>query len=184
MKFSFKFLFSIWSLSPQWFHYYFFLSSVSWQYQKYSTILILVLCLLCVTPLVSSSYTSLFTHTLVFQRFSHWRRGVSPRRPESPECSNIRTFLRGTESDAELWRAYRVFRMRENTEVCKAVCPGGSIFWREYSRRIHVILQNSRQNPKISKISKRRLILIDEEISNLEFLICQVSSISTSILNL
>jgi len=49
---------AIWSLSPQRFHYYFFLSTVSWQYQKYSSILILVLCLLCVTPLVCSSYSS------------------------------------------------------------------------------------------------------------------------------
>jgi len=60
MNFSFKSLFAIWSLSPQRFKYYFFLSIVSWQYQKYSTILILVLCLrlLCVTPLVCSSYSS------------------------------------------------------------------------------------------------------------------------------
>ena len=52
MNFSFKSLLAIWSLCPQRFHYYFFLSTVSWQYQKYLTILILVLCLLCVTPLV------------------------------------------------------------------------------------------------------------------------------------
>jgi len=49
MIFSFKSLFAIWSLSPQQFHYYFCFSIVSWQYQKYSTILIVVLCLLCVT---------------------------------------------------------------------------------------------------------------------------------------
>jgi len=49
MNFSFKSLFAIWLLSPQQFHDYFFFSIVSWQYQKYSTILILVLCLLCVT---------------------------------------------------------------------------------------------------------------------------------------
>jgi len=84
MNFSFKSLFAIWSLSPQRFHYYFCLSIDSWQYQKYSNIPILVLCLLCVTPLVCSSYSSfppsshffiswwqkdceLFTHTLVFQ---------------------------------------------------------------------------------------------------------------------
>jgi len=84
MNFSFKSLFAIWSLSPQLFHYYFFLSIVSWQYKKYSTILILVLCLLCVTPLVCSYYSSfapsspffsswwqknceLCTHTLVLQ---------------------------------------------------------------------------------------------------------------------
>jgi len=70
--------------SPQRFHYYFYLSVVSWQYQKYSTIPIPVLRLLRVTPLVCSSYSSfamslsffsswwqkdceLFTHTLVLQ---------------------------------------------------------------------------------------------------------------------
>jgi len=84
MTFSFKSLFAIDSLSPQRFHYYVFLSIISWQYQKYSTILLLVLCLLCVTQLVCSSYSSsapsspffgswwkkdceLFTHTLVVQ---------------------------------------------------------------------------------------------------------------------
>jgi len=97
MNFSFKSLFAIWSLSPQRLHYYFLFSSVSWRYQKYSTILILVLCLLRVTPLVCSSYSSfapsspffsswwqkvvsylpmhLFSHVL------HRRRRVSPRRP-------------------------------------------------------------------------------------------------------
>jgi len=55
MNFSFESLSAIWLLSPQQFYYYFCLSIVSWQYQKYSTILILVLCLLCqcVTPLES-----------------------------------------------------------------------------------------------------------------------------------
>ena len=52
-KFSFKSLFAIWSLSPQRFHYYFFISIVSWQYQKHSTILILVLCLLCAHSMAS-----------------------------------------------------------------------------------------------------------------------------------
>jgi len=56
MNFSFKSLFAIWLLSPQRFQYYFYLNVVSWQYQKYWTILIPVLCLLCVTPLVCSSY--------------------------------------------------------------------------------------------------------------------------------
>jgi len=69
MNFSFKSLFAIWSLSPQRFHYYLYLSIVSWQYQKYSTILILVLCLLCVTPLVCSSYSS-FAPSWLF--FSSW----------------------------------------------------------------------------------------------------------------
>ena len=41
MNFSFKCLFAIWSLSPQRFHYNFYLSIVVWQYKKYSTILIL-----------------------------------------------------------------------------------------------------------------------------------------------
>ena len=154
--------------------------------KKYSTVLILVLCLLCVTPLVCSSYSSfppsspffnsswqkdceVFTHTLVLLCSS----STSSRQPQTTRVSRMfpHIFLRGTESDAEMWRAYRVFRMREHTEVCKAVCPGGLIFWREYSRRVYIILQNSRQNPKISKISKRCLISIDEEISNLEFLI-------------
>jgi len=84
MNLSFKSLSAIWSLSPQWFYYYSYLSIVSWQYQKYSTILIIVLCLLCVTPLVCSYYSSfapsspfisswwrkdcgLFTRTLVLQ---------------------------------------------------------------------------------------------------------------------
>jgi len=58
MNFSFKSLFAIWPLSPQRFHYYFYLCIVSWQYQKYWSILILVLCLLCVTPLVCSCYSS------------------------------------------------------------------------------------------------------------------------------
>ena len=47
MNFSFNFLFAIWLLSPQWFHYYFFLSIVSWQYQKYSTFWYLC-CAFCV----------------------------------------------------------------------------------------------------------------------------------------
>jgi len=68
-NFNFKSLFAIWSLSPQRFHYYFYLGIVSWQYQKYSTILILVLCLLCVTPLGCSSYSS-FAPSLSF--FSSW----------------------------------------------------------------------------------------------------------------
>ena len=55
---SFKSLFAILSSSPQRFLHSFYLSTVSWQYQKYSTILILVLYLLCVTPLVCSSYSS------------------------------------------------------------------------------------------------------------------------------
>ena len=69
MNFSFKPLFAIWSLSPQWFHYYFYLSVVSWQYQKHSTILKVVLCLLCVTPLFCSSYSS-FAPSSPF--FSSW----------------------------------------------------------------------------------------------------------------
>jgi len=97
MDFSFKSLFAIWSLSPQRFHYYFFLSIVSWQYQKYWTILILVLCLLCVTALVFSSYSSFtpsspffnswwqkivsYVHIHLLSNVLHRRRRVSPRRP-------------------------------------------------------------------------------------------------------
>jgi len=75
MNFSFKSLFAIRSLSPHRFHYYFFLSIVSWQYQKYSTILILVLCLLCVTPLVCSSYSSFAPSSPFFS--SWWQKIVS-----------------------------------------------------------------------------------------------------------
>ena len=44
---------------------------MTWQYQKYSTILILVLCLLCVTPLVCSSYSS-FAPSSPQVFFSSW----------------------------------------------------------------------------------------------------------------
>jgi len=150
MNFSFKSLSAIWSLSPQRFHYHFFFSVVSWQYQKYSTILILVLCLLCVTPLVCWSYSifapsspffnswwqedcELFTLHL-FSNVLHRHRRVSPRRPEPSECLS-------------------------HTEARNAISPGGSIVLAGiyifiYSRRVRTILQNSRQNPKISKISK------------------------------
>jgi len=83
-NFSFKSLFAIGWLSPQPFQNYSYLSTVAWQYYKHWTILILVLCLLCVAPLVCSSYSSfapsspfsssrwqrnceLFTHTFVLQ---------------------------------------------------------------------------------------------------------------------
>ena len=69
MNFSFKSLFAIWSLSLQRFHYSFNLSIVSWQYQKYWTILVLALCLLCVTPLVYLSHSS-FALSSPF--FSSW----------------------------------------------------------------------------------------------------------------
>jgi len=58
MGLSFESLLAIWSFSPQRFHYYLNLSIVSWHYHKYWTILILVLCLLCVPPLVCSFYSS------------------------------------------------------------------------------------------------------------------------------
>jgi len=73
MSFSFKSLFAIWSLSPQQIHYFFYLSTVSWQYGKYWTILILVLYLLCVTLLVCSSYSS-FAPCSPF--FSSWRQKI------------------------------------------------------------------------------------------------------------
>jgi len=71
-NFSFKSLFAIWSLSLQRFHYYINLGIVSWQCQNYSTILILVLCLLCVTPLVCSSYSSFAPSSPFFS--SWWQR--------------------------------------------------------------------------------------------------------------
>jgi len=92
--------FAIWLLSPQRFHSYFYLNIVAWQYQKYSTILILVLCLLCVAPLSCSSYSSVapsdglhlssaadnkmivsYLHIHLFSNVLHRRRRISPRRP-------------------------------------------------------------------------------------------------------
>jgi len=72
MNFSFKSLFAVWSLSLQRSNYYFNLGMVSWQCQYYSTILILVLCLLCVTPLVCSSYSSFAPSSPFFS--SWWQR--------------------------------------------------------------------------------------------------------------
>jgi len=101
VDFSFESLFAIWSLSPQWFHYSFYLSIVSWQYQKYWNILILVLCLL----LVCSSYSSfappspffnsqwhrdceLFTHTLVPQ----CSPSTSSRQPQTLRITKLTTY--------------------------------------------------------------------------------------------
>ena len=97
MHLGFKSLFAFFSLSPQRFKYYFYLGTISWQYQKYSTILILVLCLLCVMPLVCTSIQALpclrlssaaddqrivsYLHTHLFSIVLHRRRRVSPRRP-------------------------------------------------------------------------------------------------------
>jgi len=67
--FSLKSLFAIWSLSPQRFHYYFYRSIGFQQYQKYWTILIPVMCLLCVKLLVCSSCAS-FAPSSHF--FSSW----------------------------------------------------------------------------------------------------------------
>ena len=53
-------------------HNYFFLIIVCWQYQKYSTILVLVLCLLCVTLLVCSSYSSFAPRSPFFN--SWWQQ--------------------------------------------------------------------------------------------------------------
>ena len=81
------------------------LDILSWQYQKYSTTLILVLCLLCVTPLDCSWYSSfapsppflsswwqkdwkLFTLTLVFFMFS---LGVIASAPDDPSLQNVPT---------------------------------------------------------------------------------------------
>jgi len=71
MNFSSKSLFAIWSLSPQRFNYYFYLSIVSWQYPKYWTVLTLVLCLLFVTLLVCSFYSSFAPSSLFFS--SRWQ---------------------------------------------------------------------------------------------------------------
>ena len=68
MDFSFRSLLS----SPQRFHYYFYCSIDSWQHQKYWTILILVLCLLCVMPLVCSFYSSFAPPSPFFN--SWWQR--------------------------------------------------------------------------------------------------------------
>ena len=99
MNFSFKSLFAIWSLSPQRFHFYFYLNTVSWQYQEYATILILVLCLLCVTPLVCQAHLTQalprlhlssaaddkrivsYLHINLFSNILYRRCRVSPRRP-------------------------------------------------------------------------------------------------------
>ena len=70
--FNFKSLFANWLLSPQRFNYYFSLIIVCWQYQKYSTILVLVLCLLCVTLLVCSSYSSFAPRSIFFN--SWWQQ--------------------------------------------------------------------------------------------------------------
>jgi len=115
MKFSFKSLFAIWSSSPQRFHYYFFLSIVSWQHQKYWTTLILVLCLLCVTPLVCSSYSSFapslpffsswrqkivsYLHIRLFSNVLHRRRRVSPRRPMYLLIERSKRPFRGSRSE-------------------------------------------------------------------------------------
>jgi len=85
MNFSFKSLFAIWSSSPQRFHYYVFLSIVSWQYQKYSTIPILVWCLLCVTPLVCSFYSSFAPSSPFFS--SWWQKIVSYLHIHFLQCS-------------------------------------------------------------------------------------------------
>ena len=71
MTFSFKSLFAIRSLSPQRFHYHFYLGIVFfWQLQKYSIILILVLCLWCVTLFVRSSYSSFAPSSPLFKNIS------------------------------------------------------------------------------------------------------------------
>jgi len=67
--FNFKCLFAIWSLSPQRSHYYFYRSIGSRQNQKNWSIVIPVMCLLCVTLLVCSSYAS-FAPSSNF--FSSW----------------------------------------------------------------------------------------------------------------
>ena len=105
MNFSFKSLCVIWSSSPQRsFHYYFTLCIVSWQYQKYWTILTLVLCLLYVTPLVCSSYSSfapifagcfrsLFTNPFPAFWASRWLHHFCPlKEPLLTLCKDERYF--------------------------------------------------------------------------------------------
>jgi len=97
MNFSFKSLFAIWSLSPHRFHYYFFLSIVSWQHQKYSTILILMLRLLCVTQLVCSFFWSFAPSSPFFS--SWWQKtytcppmfsiDVVASAPDDPSLQNV-----------------------------------------------------------------------------------------------
>jgi len=60
INFRYKPQIAIWTLSPQRFHYYFCLLIVSWQSQKYWTILILVLCLLCVKPVKKTTSQNLW----------------------------------------------------------------------------------------------------------------------------
>jgi len=94
MNFSFESLFAVWSLSPQWFLYFLYLSILSWQYQKYWTILILVLGLLCVRLLVCSYYSS-FVLSSPF--FSSWRQ---------KDCDVIsieRLYLPGVEPGISRW---------------------------------------------------------------------------------
>jgi len=76
MDFSSKSLFAIWSLSLQRFHYFFYLCIVAWQYQTYSTILILVLRLsiVCVTLLVCSSYWSFTPSSPFFRSWLGWHK--------------------------------------------------------------------------------------------------------------
>jgi len=169
MNFSFKSLFPIWSLSQQ-FHYYFYLSIVSWQYQKYSTILILVMCLLCVTSLVCSSYFSLapswpyfsscwqkhcelFTHTLVLQ----CSPSTSSRQPQISRVLNFFSTYGSMECHCP-GRADFFYFPGENIDI--------------YSRHVRTILQNSRQNPKISKISKLCLSFKCDVSFDSHFCIC------------
>jgi len=73
MDLSFEFLFEIQLSSPQWFHYYFYLSMVSWQYhQRYCTILIFCLRLLCIKLLVCSTYSRFAPPSHSFS--SSWQR--------------------------------------------------------------------------------------------------------------
>jgi len=120
MNFSFKSLFAIWSLSPQRFHCFFFLSIVSWQYQIYSTILILVLCLLYITPLICSSYSSFapfhlssksvsYLHIHLFSNVLH--RLASSHQPQT-------THVFADSRIALLCHALRIYVAHVPTEFC------------------------------------------------------------------
>ena len=149
MNFSrFKSLFAICSLSSQQFHYYLYLS----QFQKYWTILILVLCLLCVTPLVCSSYSNcapsspffsswwrkdceLFTHTLVLQ----CSPSTSSRQPQT-------THVFADNRIALLRHALRICVAHEPPESCPSFLLIHWAFRACYINRLPLLHHASLQN--------------------------------------
>jgi len=125
MNFILKSLFAIWSLSPQRFHYYFFLSKVSWQYQKYSTILILVLCLLTVCNAVGSLILPKLCPVFIFlqqlmtknrELFTH--RLVLQCSPSTSSCKPQTTHVFADSRIALLCRALHLCVTHAPTESC------------------------------------------------------------------